>query len=105
MFTKTIIRQGEKIIKLDRENKKLQADYKELLEENKALYTENKDNRYELLELEDYKNKNEKLKKNMIQKLIRLQEINRLGTLEEDKNKNRNIIINALIKELSAANR
>lgn len=105
MFIKTVIRQGEKIIKLDRENKKLQADYKELLEENKALYTENKDNRYELLELEDYKNKNEKLKKSTIQELIKLQEINRLGIPEEGKNKNRNIIINALIKELSAANR
>lgn len=105
MFIKTIIKQGEKIIKLDRENKKLQADYKELQKENEALYTENKDNRYELLELEDYKNKNEKLKKSTIQELIKLQEINRLGIPEEDKNKNRNIIINALIKELSATNR
>ena len=48
MFTKAVIRQGKKIIRLNKENK--------------ALYEENKENRFELLELEDYKKKNEKLK-------------------------------------------
>ena len=87
MFTKAVIRQGKKIIRLNKENK--------------ALYEENKENRFELLELEDYKKKNEKLKKDLIIDLINLQEINRLGIAEKEKDKHRNVIINKLIKELS----
>ncbi len=87
MFTKAVIRQGKKIIRLNKENK--------------ALYEENKENRFELLELEDYKKKNEKLKKDLIIDLVNLQEINRLGIAEKEKDKHRNAIINKLIKELS----
>ena len=87
MFAKTVIKQGEQIIRLDKENK--------------ALYEENKENRFELLELEDYKKKNEKLKKDLIIDLINLQEISRLGITEKEKDKHRNVIINKLIKELS----
>lgn len=87
MFTKTVMKQGEQIIRLDKENK--------------ALYEENKENRFELLELEDYKKKNEKLKKDLIIDLINLQEISRLGIAEKEKDKHRNVIINKLIKELS----
>lgn len=87
MFTKAVIRQGKKIIRLNKENK--------------ALYEENKENRFELLELEDYKKKNEKLKKDLIIDLVNLQEINRLGIVEKEKDKHRNVIINKLIKELS----
>lgn len=87
MFTKVVIRQGKKIIRLNKENK--------------ALYEENKENRFELLELEDYKKKNEKLKEDLIIDLVNLQEISRLGIAEKEKDKHRNIIINKLIKELS----
>lgn len=86
MFIKTVIKQGEEIIRLNKENK--------------ALYEENKENRFELLELEDYKKKNEKLKEDLIIDLVNLQEINRLGTAEKEKDKHRNVIINKLIKEL-----
>ena len=87
MFAKTLTKQGKEIIRLNKENK--------------ALYEENKENRFELLELEDYKKKNEKLKKDLIIDLVNLQEINRLGIAEKEKDKHRNIIINKLIKELS----
>lgn len=87
MFAKTVIKQGREIIRLN--------------EENKVLYEENKENRFELLELEDYKKKNEKLKEDLIIDLVNLQEINRLGIAEKEKDKHRNVIINKLIKELS----
>ena len=87
MFAKTLTKQGEEIVRLNKENK--------------ALYEENKENRFELLELEDYKKKNEKLKEDLIIDLVNLQEINRLGIAEKEKDKHRNVIINKLIKELS----
>lgn len=87
MFAKTAIKQGKELIKLHKENK--------------ALYEENKENRFELLELEDYKKQNEKLKEDLIIDLVNLQEINRLGIAEKEKDKHRNVIINKLIKELS----
>ena len=87
MFARTVIKQGKEIIRLNKENK--------------ALYEENKENRFELLEVEDYKKKNEKLKKDLIIDLVNLQEINRLGIAEKEKDKHRNVIINKLIKELS----
>lgn len=87
MFAKTAIKQGKELI--------------ELHKENKALYEENKENRFELLELEDYKKQNEKLKEDLIIDLVNLQEINRLGIAEKEKDKHRNVIINKLIKELS----
>lgn len=87
MFARTVIKQGKEIIRLNKENK--------------ALYKENKENRFELLELEDYKKKNEKLKKDLIIDLVNLQEISRLGIAEKEKDKHRNVIINKLIKELS----
>lgn len=87
MFAKALTKQGEEIIRLNKENK--------------ALYEENKENRFELLELEDYKKKNEKLKEDLIIDLVNLQEINRIGIAEKEKDKHRNVIINKLIKELS----
>lgn len=87
MFVKTLIKQGKQIIELNKENN--------------SLYEENKENRFELLELEDYKKKNEKLKEDLIIDLVNLQEISRLGIAEKEKDKHRNIIINKLIKELS----
>lgn len=87
MFAKTVIKQGKELV--------------EIHKENKALYEENKENRFELLELEDYKKKNEKLKKDLIIDLVNLQEINSLGIAEKEKDKHRNVIINKLIKELS----
>lgn len=96
MFAKTVIKQEKELVELHEENKAL---YKE----NKALYEENRENRFELLELEEYKKQNEKLKENTIMDLLNLQEINHLGVSEEDKNKHRNVIINKLIKELSAS--
>lgn len=90
MFAKTVIKQRKELV--------------EIHKENKALYEENKENRFELLELEDYKKKNEKLKKDLIIDLVNLQEINSLGIAEKEKDKHRNVIINKLIKELSDNN-
>lgn len=89
-FVKTIVKQGEKIF--------------ELSKENKALHEENRDNRYELAELQDYKSKTEKLKNNIIRDLFNLQDINNIGISEDEKNKHRNIIINHIINELSSTN-
>lgn len=67
MFIKTVKRQGEKIIELD---KKLQDTEQEEI---------------------NFLN-------NTVRDLLNLQDINSLGLSEEDKNKHRNIIINALIE-------
>lgn len=67
MFIKTVRRQGEKIIELD---KKLQDTEQEEI---------------------NFLN-------NTVRDLLNLQEINNLGISEEDKNKHRNIIINALVE-------
>lgn len=67
MFIKTVRRQGEKIIELD---KKLQDTEQEEI---------------------NFLN-------NTVRDLLNLQDINNLGLSEEDKNKHRNIIINALVE-------
>lgn len=67
MFIKTVKRQGEKIIELD---KKLQDTEQEEI---------------------NFLN-------NTVRDLLNLQDINNLGLSEEDKNKHRNIIINALVE-------
>ncbi len=67
MFIKTVKRQGEKIIELD---KKLQDTEQEEI---------------------NFLN-------NTVRDLLNLQDINSLGLSEEDKNKHRNIIINALVE-------
>lgn len=93
MFVKTVIRQGEKILQQDNQIKELQK-------ENNFLYQENKDNRSTIEELEDYKRHSEIIHKLIEKELLNLQEINRLGNLEKDKNILRNEIINGIIKEL-----
>lgn len=67
MFTKTVKKQGEKIIELD--NK---------LENNKK-------------EIVNFLN-------NTVRELLNLQDVNNLGLEEKEKNKHRNIIINALVE-------
>ncbi len=67
MFIKTVKRQGEKIIELDK----------------KLLDTEQEEINF---------------LNNTVRDLLNLQEINSLGVSEEDKNKHRNIIINALVE-------
>ena len=94
MFTKTVIRQGEKILQQDKQIKELQK-------ENNFLYQENKDNRTIMEELEDYKRHSEIVHKNIEKQLLKLQDINRLGNSEIDKNIMRNKIINSIIKELA----
>ena len=94
MFVKTVIRQGEKILQQDKQIKELQK-------ENNFLYQENKENRSIIEELEDYKRHSSIVHKNIEKELLELQEINRLGNSEEDKNIMRNKIINHIIKELA----
>lgn len=94
MFVKTVIRQGEKILQQDKQIKELQK-------ENNFLYQENKNNRYTMEELEDYKRHCSIVHKDIEKELRELQNINRLGNLEEDKNLMRNKIINSIIKELA----
>ena len=93
MFVKIVIRQGEKILQQDKQIKELQK-------ENNYLYQENKDNRCTIEELEDYKRHSGIIHKDIEKELLKLQDINRLGNSEEDKNLMRNKIINSIIKEL-----
>lgn len=67
MFTKTVKKQGEKIIELD----------------NKL-----KNNKTETINFLD----------NTVRELLNLQDVNNLGLEEKEKNKHRNIIINALVE-------
>lgn len=67
MFTKTVKKQGEKIIELD----------------NKL-----KNNRTEAINFLN----------NTVRELLNLQDVNNLGLEEKEKNKHRNIIINALVE-------
>lgn len=67
MFIKTVKRQGEKIIELDKKLQDTEQDEINFLN-------------------------------NTVRDLLNLQDINNLGLSEEDKNKHRNIIINALIE-------
>ena len=83
-FSKTIIRQGEKITELDKENKAL-------YEENKELRIENED-----LKLQNYHSKI--LAEDTLNLLNLLQEIDNKGNSEDTKKKDRNIIISNLRK-------
>ena len=86
MFTKTVVRQGERIMQLE-------ADYK-------ALYKEKQDIEESMSELTYYKINTEKLHNSIIRDLLNLQDINRLGIAESEKDKHRNVIIKNIIKEL-----
>lgn len=103
MFAKTVIKQGKELVELHEENEALHRENEALHKGNKLLYEEKRKTDLKLLELEEYKKQNEKIKENIIMDLLNLQEINRLGVSEEEKNKHRNVIINKLIKELSAS--
>ena len=83
-FSRTIIKQGEKIMHLDEENKAL-------YEENKELRIENED-----LKLQNYHSKI--LAEDTLNLLNLLQEIDNKGNSEGTKKKDRNIIINNLRK-------
>ena len=84
MFLKTVVRQGKKILKLDRENKVL-------YEENRTLRDENSE-----LRLQKYHSK--VLAEDTLKLLNTLQDIDRKGNSEESKRKDRNIILNNLRK-------
>lgn len=49
-------------------------------------------------ELQENKQKEINFLNNIVREMLNLQEINSLGVSEEDKNKHRNIIINALVE-------
>ena len=84
MFLKTIIKQGEKISKLDEENKILYDENKELRNEN------------EELKMQNYHSKI--LAEDTLELLNLLQDIDRKGNSEESKEKDRNVILNNLRK-------
>lgn len=85
MFAKTVIRQGQKIIELN--------------EENKALYEENKSNREDLEDYSLLQKHTRELADSVIRKLYYVQDVDHLGISEEEKQKHRNVIINKLIKQ------
>lgn len=101
MFTKTVIRQGTKIIEQSRKIKKMKVQCKELNTENQELYEENRDIRFELEELSIFRKNTEKLHEDIIRNLFDLQDVSRLGISEAEKDKHRNIIINHILKELA----
>ena len=85
MFSKTVIRQGQKIIELNKENK--------------ALYEENKSNREDLEDYSLLQKHTRELADSVIRKLYYVQDVDHLGISEEEKQKHRNVIINKLIKQ------
>ncbi len=87
MFIKTVIKQGEKI--------------KELKKENKKIKEENDLNRDEIQRLGLNKIHARLLAQRTLDYLNDLQEIDRLGISEESKKKHRNIIINQLLNKNS----
>lgn len=70
----------------------------QLKDENKAVCKINQDLDKELQRNKFYKQETINFLNNTVRDLLNLQEINSLGISEEDKNKHRNIIINALIE-------
>ena len=96
MFIKTVIRQGEKITELEQENKELYEENKELRNENEELKLQNLHSKV--------------LAEDTLELLELFQEIERKGTSEKSKTKERNVIINNLrqrniniIKELDVS--
>ena len=85
MFAKTVIRQGQKIIELNKENE--------------ALYEENKSNREDLEDYSLLQKHTRELADSVVRKLYYVQDVDHLGISEEEKQKHRNIIINKLIKQ------
>lgn len=84
MFVKTVIRQANKILRLTKENEKQQ-------ERNIVL-------KNRLAELNFIKTKTKFLLEDTIRDLFNLQEIEYAGITVEEKQKNRDVIINKLIK-------
>lgn len=70
----------------------------ELKQENLAINKTNQDLDKELQRNKFCRQESVKFLNNTVRELLNLQEINNLGILEEDKNKHRNIIINALVE-------
>ena len=101
MFMKIVISQEKKIIQQDKEIKELNEEIEKLKEENNCLYEENKSNRSIIEDLEADKRHIGIVIDKIKNKLFDLQDINRLGNLEGDKNIMRNRIINSIIKELA----
>ena len=87
-LTKIIIRQGNELVKKDK-----------LIEQIKE---ENASNREEITDLNNTIYKYEKLADVIETNLFKLQDISNIGLSEKDKDVNRNIIINRIIKELSS---
>lgn len=85
MFTKTVIRQGQKIIELNKENKYLQQ--------------ENASNREDLEDYSLLQGHTRQLANTVIQGMYDIQDIDHKGIEEKEKQKYRNVIINKLIKQ------
>ena len=85
MFVKTVIKQGNLIIRLTKENK--QKEERNIILENR------------LAEMNFYKTKTKLLLEDAIRDLFNLQEIERLDITEKEKQMQRNVIINKLIKQ------
>ena len=87
-LAKIIIRQGDELVKKDK-----------LITQ---LTEENASNREEITDLNNTIYKYEKLLDEVEMKLYELQDISDTGLNEKDKDINRNVIVNKIIKELSS---
>ena len=87
-LAKIIIRQGDELVKKDK-----------LITQ---LTEENASNREEITDLNNTIYKYEKLIDEVETKLFQLQDISDTGLNEKDKDINRNVIVNRIIKELSS---
>lgn len=90
MFLRTVIRQGNKILELNKENSEICDKIADLRAEKETL----------IKLLVTYK----KLSENAISDLYKLQDINTLGIKEEDKNLHRNVLINNIINTFNKIN-
>ena len=85
MFVKIVIKQGNLIMKLTKENK--QKEERNIILENR------------LAEMNFYKTKTKLLLEDAIRDLFNLQEIERLDITDKEKQMQRNVIVNKLIKQ------
>lgn len=89
------------VISLAKMNVKLLGNNYRLKKENRRIEESNEELRDEYNNHLILKYEYEKVLRSTIIDLLDIQDINNLGILEEEKNKNRNVIINKIIKDFS----
>lgn len=100
MLEKIVIKQGKKLMQQAKELETANQLVKDLQAKNNALYQENKDNRADIEDLEEHKRNTETVRKNIIDRLYKLQDVSRMQVAQDYKTQQSNVLINDIIKEL-----